>query len=243
MSRLSSTGASPFGTLARERKMLGTRREQQSWRSTGVARGSSVSWTSRLSIPRRRRPHALRPAQGPGLMKRRGMLRWRCPLCHARLDTRLTARGGSRHVVERFENDDQGSYLCWAEAHPFGYIVNLAKREFKPRHPVVHSVRHALWTSQRETHTRSDYIKVCAGSLEELESWAQLRYRRPLAHCRFMLQAHPFCTPKPAVGVSDTLNPSSSAIQLRWMPLIEGSTLMRRSHICRLCPGPVPLSL
>lgn len=93
-------------------------------------------------------------------------------------------------MVERFDNDEDG-YLSWAEANPLGYILNVGKADHKPRYPMVHAVRHAVWTSKRDTYSRGDYIKVCSGSLEELESWAQSNYGRRLAHCRCMLIAHP----------------------------------------------------
>ena len=93
-----------------------------------------------------------------------------------------------RQVVERFENEDD-SYLSWAEANPLGYILNVVKTDGDSRYPTVHAVRHALWTSKRESYIRADYIKVCSGSLEELEQWAQGNYGGRLSHCRCTLQA------------------------------------------------------
>jgi hypothetical protein len=107
-------------------------------------------------------------------------------------------------AVERFENDE-GGYLSWAEANPFGYVLNLGRTEHKSRYPVVHAVHHALWTSQREGSTRSDYIKVCSESLEKLEDWARDNYGRRLAHCRCMLHAQPSVGRKAAVAVPDMI--------------------------------------
>jgi len=90
-------------------------------------------------------------------------------------------------VVERFDNDET-KYLSWAEANPLGYILNVVKTDYDS-YPTVHAVRHALWTSKRDSYTRADYIKVCSGSLEELEHWAQGNYGRRLSHCRCTLQA------------------------------------------------------
>ena len=94
-----------------------------------------------------------------------------------------------RQVIERFENDED-KYLSWAEANPFGYILNVVKTDYNS-YPTVHAVRHALWTSKRESYIRADYIKVCSGSLEELEHWAQGNYGGRLSHCRCTLQAQP----------------------------------------------------
>jgi hypothetical protein len=105
-------------------------------------------------------------------------------------------------VVERFENEED-RYLSWAEANPLGYVLNVDKSDDKPRYPMVHAVRHALWTSKRESYTRGDYIKVCSGSLKELEHWAQENYRRPLSHCRCMLHAQPSAGRKTTVAVPD----------------------------------------
>jgi len=95
-----------------------------------------------------------------------------------------------RQVVERFENDDD-KYLSWAEANPLGYILNVVKTDHNAPYPTVHAVRHALWTSKRESYVRADYIKVCSESLDELEHWAQGNYGRRLSHCRCTLQAQP----------------------------------------------------
>ena len=105
-------------------------------------------------------------------------------------------------MIERFENDED-RYLSWAEANPLGYILNVGKPDYKPRYPMVHAVRHALWTSKRESGTRGHYIKVCSGSLAELEHWAQENFRRPLSHCRCMLDAQPSAAWKTAVPVTD----------------------------------------
>ena len=93
-------------------------------------------------------------------------------------------------MVERFDNDENG-YLSWAKANPLGYILNVVKTDGPPLFPTVHAVRHALWTSKRESYARADYIKICSGSLEELERWAQGNYGQRLSHCRCTLQAHP----------------------------------------------------
>jgi len=95
-----------------------------------------------------------------------------------------------RKVVERFDNDET-KYLSWAEANPLGYILNVVKMHCAPPFPTVHAVRHALWTSKRESYARADYIKICSESLEELERWAQGNYGRGLSHCRCTLQAQP----------------------------------------------------
>ena len=95
-----------------------------------------------------------------------------------------------RKVVERFDNDET-KYLSWAEANPLGYILNVVKMHCAPPFPTVHAVRHALWTSKRESYARADYIKICSESLEELERWAQGNYGRRLSHCRCTLQAQP----------------------------------------------------
>lgn len=105
-------------------------------------------------------------------------------------------------MVERFENDED-RYLSWAEAHPFGYIMNMGKTDDKPRHPMVHAVRHALWTSNRDSSTRSDYVRVCSESLEELEHWVRENYGRSLSHCRCMLPAQPPTGRKAAVTIPD----------------------------------------
>ena len=65
-----------------------------------------------------------------------------------------------RKVVERFDNDET-KYLSWAEANPLGYIVNVVKTDGPPLFPTVHAVRHALWTSKRESYARADNIKIC----------------------------------------------------------------------------------
>jgi hypothetical protein len=107
-----------------------------------------------------------------------------------------------RRVVERFENDED-RYLSWAGANPLGYILNVDKTDHPPRYPMVHAVRHALWTSTRESYTRGDYIKVCSESLEELEHWVQRNYGRQLSHCRCTLQAQPSAGRKTAVAIPD----------------------------------------
>ena len=121
-----------------------------------------------------------------------------------------------RRVVERFENDED-SYLTWAEANPLGYILNVEKTDYKSRYPMVHAVRHALWASKRESFTRGDYIKVCSGSLEELEQWAQGNYGRQLTHCRCTLHVQPTAGRKTAVAIPDMTgveiaHPTSDAV-------------------------------
>ena len=127
-------------------------------------------------------------------------------------------------MVERFD-DDEDKYLSWAEANPLGYVANVVKTDRTALFPMVHAVRHALWTSKRESYTRADYIKVCSGNLHELERWAQGNYGRPLSHCRGTLQAEPsaISDQRPKSVVSETAGDDQ-----RWSPW-SPSNLSNRS--------------
>lgn len=77
-----------------------------------------------------------------------------------------------------FDSDDS-VYLEWLTAHPKGFVINTRRRG-DPEYIVLH--RATCRTISRPTgeappggFTERSYIKICAGSVEELRRWAALR--------------------------------------------------------------------
>jgi hypothetical protein len=75
-----------------------------------------------------------------------------------------------------FDSDDS-VYLAWLTAHPDGFVINTRRRS-DPEYIVLH--RATCRTISRPTaitrpggFTERSYIKICAGSVEELRRWAR----------------------------------------------------------------------
>lgn len=81
-----------------------------------------------------------------------------------------------------FENSDQ-DYLEWIDSHPRGYVVN-SRAVFDPDYIVLHrsscgSVRgYPAMDTDPGGFTERSYIKICADSVTELQSYLKTHTRK-----------------------------------------------------------------
>lgn len=68
--------------------------------------------------------------------------------------------------------DDQEGYIAWLRGHPSGYVVNC-NRSPSAAYLVLH--RATCWTisGTQKNWTGGSYIKVCADTLADLDTWGQ----------------------------------------------------------------------
>lgn len=75
--------------------------------------------------------------------------------------------------VEIFRDDEMG-YLEWLERHPNGFVVN-SRRTLDPEYLVLHRARctsirrYSSMDTDPGGFTERGYVKMCSGSIEELE--------------------------------------------------------------------------
>jgi hypothetical protein len=76
--------------------------------------------------------------------------------------------------MQHFLDDDAG-YLAWLRDHPTGFVINAARTP-RPDYLVMHRAecRHINGRTGVEHWTDSQYRKVCAESVGELERWARV---------------------------------------------------------------------
>ena len=81
-------------------------------------------------------------------------------------------------AVERFDKRER-EYLAWVETHQSGFVIN-SLRSLNPASFVLHhascwSISTDKWTN----YTTNDYIKVCADTRSEIDSWARTNGGHP----------------------------------------------------------------
>ena len=76
--------------------------------------------------------------------------------------------------VDEFRNHDDQGYLRWVARHHRGYVINI-QRTFNPRDARLHAAycETITGTPARGDTFTGDWIKVCSGSLTELDNWAK----------------------------------------------------------------------
>jgi hypothetical protein len=86
--------------------------------------------------------------------------------------------------MREFRDDDAG-YLAWLAAHPNGYVINILRSHNATEARVHHADCRTIngqnplaagWTSQ--------YVKVCAEQLAELDQWASDQVGGPIPRCQ-----------------------------------------------------------
>lgn len=84
-------------------------------------------------------------------------------------------------TIEEFSRPgDDPAYLGWLDLHPDGYVINTEPggRGYARFHRAIcDTIRN------RPPHISSSYIKICSGSLEELDEWALLRRGTAAQRC------------------------------------------------------------
>jgi hypothetical protein len=95
--------------------------------------------------------------------------------------------------IKLFRDDDQG-YAAWLAANAQGYVLNI-QRTLTASDARVHRAdcRTITGTPPRGRAWTEAYIKVCALSLPELDTWA-------LAHARSAIARCGTCQPLPLTG-------------------------------------------
>lgn len=79
-------------------------------------------------------------------------------------------------MPDMFDSDDS-VYLKWLAAHPTGFVINT-RRRVDPGYVVLHrakcpSISSPTTAASPGCFTERRYIKICAGSVEELRRWAR----------------------------------------------------------------------
>ncbi|MFN8614050.1 MAG: hypothetical protein U0931_41345 [Vulcanimicrobiota bacterium] len=84
--------------------------------------------------------------------------------------------------IEKFVDEDQ-SYLGWIAQHPDGYVLNVPRSLTAANLAKFHKA--SCWTVTRATGGpwTAEYIKLCADSLADLQSWAQEHVRGTVSDC------------------------------------------------------------
>ena len=87
-------------------------------------------------------------------------------------------------MIEEFKNNEEG-YLNWVSDNPEGYIVNIDYHGTDPDYPMVHRATHkSVTTSKTGNFTTTQYYKVCANNLDDLENWSQQLFDKKLKYCQ-----------------------------------------------------------
>lgn len=87
-----------------------------------------------------------------------------------------------------FDNAD-ADYVRWLEAHPDGYVLNTYRKPH-PDYLILHRVSCKSISRTAATPiawTSGDYIKVCSGSIPDLEAWCRVvtgKVSQPCGQCR-----------------------------------------------------------
>lgn len=109
----------------------------------------------------------------------------------------MVKRTANNYDVMMFESDDQ-KYLAWINAHPEGFVLTSNNR-LTPRHTVIHSafcnkIKVLTGNAKPGGFTESDYIKVYAESVGELEKWAcGERADASARECSLCIRSGHFC--------------------------------------------------
>ncbi len=86
-------------------------------------------------------------------------------------------------MVTVFDKSED-EYIAWVLANPDGFVANVDRDLNVPQYPMVHKASHKLmWSPKIGNFTIGDYTKFCSRSLEELNRFAQQKYRRELTYC------------------------------------------------------------
>lgn len=75
--------------------------------------------------------------------------------------------------TEEFRNHDDHRYIRWLAHNPNGYVINI-QRTHNPRDARLHTAvcKTITGTPARGTTFAGDWVKVCSGSLADLDTWA-----------------------------------------------------------------------
>ncbi|KXA92037.1 hypothetical protein AKJ65_08150 [candidate division MSBL1 archaeon SCGC-AAA259E19] len=86
-------------------------------------------------------------------------------------------------MVKEFVDNDNG-YLAWIRNNPTGFVIN-AERNPSKRYLKLHKATCGTITSgKRENWTRTQYMKICSQTKEELANWAERKLAGKLDPCR-----------------------------------------------------------
>ena len=78
----------------------------------------------------------------------------------------------------------EDAYIAWVGANPSGFVANVNRDSTVPQYPIAHKASHkTMWSTKTGNFTTGDYTKACSTSLEELEGYAKLKYRRNISYC------------------------------------------------------------
>ena len=78
----------------------------------------------------------------------------------------------------------EDAYIAWVGANPSGFVANVNRDSTVPQYPIAHKASHkTMWSTKSGNFTTGDYTKACSTSLEELEGYAKLKYRRNISYC------------------------------------------------------------
>ena len=88
-----------------------------------------------------------------------------------------------RIVVKIFDKSED-AYIAWVAANQSGFVANVNRDSNVPQYPIAHKASHkTMWSTKTGNFTSGDYTKACSTSLEELEGYAKLKYRRTILYC------------------------------------------------------------
>lgn len=89
-----------------------------------------------------------------------------------------------QHPHAREFRDDDAGYLAWLAAHPYGYVVNIARNHSVSAARLHHA--HCRTISGQNPHNGAwtgPYVKVCAEQLTAVETWASDTVRSAIPKC------------------------------------------------------------
>jgi hypothetical protein len=85
--------------------------------------------------------------------------------------------------VHEYRDDDDG-YRDWLKKHPGGYVINI-QRSHSPADAFLHDAGCSSLIAQldRDVSLTGQYVKVCGGTLAEVQQWANGNVNGPVPPC------------------------------------------------------------
>lgn len=86
--------------------------------------------------------------------------------------------------MEIFKDDERG-YLQWVALNPGGFVLNC-ERHPSARYLMLHrTICDTICSEKRTNYTSTGYIKVCALTRKELDTWAKRETGGRITACEF----------------------------------------------------------